>query len=457
MSLIDLEKFNYFSEERLPQRKTLIYGIIVLIGSYIPLDSLLEKFFDIEFRLSIYILLLVIWVLYWLFNKFHLPRNKKGKIGIVIAIYSENEDERQKLKADFISALKKDLQLEGGLEFSEVIFLKNHFAYQIKECNNPKKKLELMNRKVKAHFYVWWDIKKRADGDEGEKYFVSFQGYVVHNPMPQKLSNWISIEFSKALPSEINFLEKRSFKWFETSAKLVHLAAKYIIGLAAFVSNEPLLAFQLHKDLKEKFNSLKPLPINLQEIRNRIPILISEEALKIAQWHYRNNYIDETKEFIHISLRENNNNYGTWLLQAIIDFRVDKNIDKALKSIIKGKEYAQTDIAWRYSEAFIYFRKGNYKKAINICQKIKTQNYINEEANISEVRDFTLEVLSEENNKPQLHFRIGYLAYFKEGNLANAIQDFERFESLSNNSMDILLKKSSVYLKEIKNIMQIKS
>ena len=50
----------------------------------------------------------------------------------MIAIFSENETERKKLKADFISKLKSDFKQEGILSFSEVIFLKNIFQNKSK-------------------------------------------------------------------------------------------------------------------------------------------------------------------------------------------------------------------------------------------------------------------------------------------------------------------------------------
>ena len=235
---MDIEKLLYIAEEKMPQIKILILGLFVILGTITALDNLVVEFANFvgfKIRPFFYPILLILWIGYWAFNKFHLPRNKKNKVGIVIAIYSENESERQKLKADFISKLKKDLQQEGILNFSEVIFLKNHFSNQIKDSENPRTKLETINKKIKAHFYVWGDVKKRPDGDEGEKYFINFQGYVVHKPISQNLSQVISIDFSKVLPKEVNFLEKRSFKGFEASATIVHLAAKYIIGIAAFV------------------------------------------------------------------------------------------------------------------------------------------------------------------------------------------------------------------------------
>lgn len=443
----------------MPQIKTLILGLFVVLGVIAAMNNLVidfANFVGFKIRPFLYPILLILWILYWSFNKFHLPINKKNKVGIVIAIYSENETERQKLKADFISKLKEDLQKEGILNFSNVVFLKNHFSSQIKDSENPRIKLETINKKIKAHFYVWGDVKRRPDGDEGEKYFINFQGYVIHKPISQNLSQAISIDFSKVLPKEVNFLEKRSFKGFEASATIVHLAAKYIIGLAAFVSQDPQLALRLHNGLKDQFNAFRPLPPHLQDIRNRIPLLISDEKLWIAKWHYENNRIDEAKLFLEQSIVENNSNYGAWLLKAIIDFMVDKNIDEAMKSVKKAEQYAKNSFEWRYSKAFLCFWKEDYQNALKTCQKIKQQSYLMEPITLDEVRIFNLNLLSDNKSKVQLYFWIGFLSYFKRNNLVDALQDLENFERLADNTMNELRQKSSAYLLEIKRKMNIK-
>jgi tetratricopeptide (TPR) repeat protein len=456
---MDLEKLNYFTEENLPKIKTLIFGVFFILTVIVTIDGLVTdfaNFIGFKVRPLIYSFLLISWIGYWIFNKFYLPRNKKNKVGIVIAIYSENETERQRLKADFISKIKKDLQQENISNFAEVIFLKNHFSEKIKEADNSRDKIRSINKKIKAHFYVWGDVKKRSDGDNDEKYFINFQGYVIHKPIHQNLSKIISIDFSKVLPKEVNFLEKRSFKGFEASATIVHLAAKYIIGIAAFVSHDPQLALKLHNGLKDQFNAFRPLPPHLQDIRNRIPLLISDEMLWIANWHFKNNRIGETKSFLEKSLSENNNNYGAWLFKAIIDFIVDKNIDEALKSVKKAEQYAKNTFEWRYSKTFLYFWKEDYQNALKLCQKIKQQSYLTEPITLEEVRKFNLNLLSDTNPKTQLYFWIGFLSYFKRNNLGDALQDFENFENSAKTNMSVLKEKSTIYLREIKREMGIK-
>ncbi|MBU1356738.1 MAG: hypothetical protein KJ620_09240, partial [Candidatus Edwardsbacteria bacterium] len=154
--------------------------------------------------------------------------------------------------------------------------------------------------------------------------------------------------------------------------------------------------------------------------------------------------------YLDIAIKNNEKNYSVWLLKAIIDFMVSKNVEESFKSIGKAELYAKNTHEWRYSKAFLYFWIADYPKAIDLCQKIKTQNYINENVTLEEVRAFNLNLLKQPLPKAQLYFWIGYLSYHKVNNLINALQDFEMFEKLADASMYILKNRSSAYLIEIK-------
>ncbi|MFA5829894.1 MAG: hypothetical protein WC843_05390 [Candidatus Gracilibacteria bacterium] len=457
MFLEKMANFNAFLqiiEGKLHTIIALAAGLIFEILFFASIDGFVEKF--IPLRGALYLIFILGWSAFWLFNKSHLPQNnkKKRKVGIVIAIFSENEIERQKLKADFMSKLKEMLSQEKITDFAEIFFLKNHFAEEILESNSSMQKIEEINKKIGAHFYVWGRIKKRPNDEKGEKYFLTFQGYVFHNPITRELSNEIAKDFSAVLPREISFLE-REFRGFEASAKILHLAIKYIVGYAAFVSQNPIIAFRLHDGLREAFNVYRPLPVYLQDIRNKIPILISEETGWIARWHFQNNRLIEAKEFLTRSLYENNKNYSSLLFKAIIDFN-DNRIHDSINSISNAEKYSGGDFTWIYSKAFHCFWQEDYAKVLKLCQKIKNQSHPNEEAICREIREFNLKILETDTSKPQLYFWIGFLSYFKDKNIPQALEDFEKFEQLSNESVALLKNKSSAYLTEIKRQMNLK-
>ncbi|MBU1149292.1 hypothetical protein KKI23_04350, partial [Patescibacteria group bacterium] len=76
----EIEKINYITEENLPKIKILIIGLIIIIGLFSGLDSFLDNFFATNPRLIFYGILILFWILFWLYKRFHLPRNEKGKI-----------------------------------------------------------------------------------------------------------------------------------------------------------------------------------------------------------------------------------------------------------------------------------------------------------------------------------------------------------------------------------------
>jgi hypothetical protein len=97
-----MEKLIYIAENKLPSKKTLLFGIITIIFFFVFVGNFSSQFLSLGVRGIICLSSIVFWILFWICNKYYLPRNKKNKIGVVIAIFSESESERQKLKVDFI-------------------------------------------------------------------------------------------------------------------------------------------------------------------------------------------------------------------------------------------------------------------------------------------------------------------------------------------------------------------
>ena len=438
----------------------LLAGLVSLIILFASVDGFLSQIVSTEIRFISYALLLLVWSSYWMHFKWRLQRNKKNGVGIVIAVFSQNDAERQKLKFDFVSRLKKKLLEEKLMQYTNIIFLKNHISEKIKESENPRPLLEKINRKIKAHFYVWGEIKKRKDGDDKkEKYFFYFQGYVTHSPVPKSVSDSIGQDFSKVLPAQVSFWDDIQMKGFEITADFVHLAIRYIVGVAAFVSRDPFLALELHKGLDKECDKYGSLPL-LQEIRDKTISLLSVENLWISRWEFLTKKKPDNKkvkEQLRLALDYNPKNYGAWLFKAIIDFLVDGDYLKAMKSVEKAKKFSNGQNEWLYSRAFLYFWDEKYARAMKDCKRILQQSYEKEEITLKEVRDFNLNILKDRSDKPQLCFWIGYLSYKKEENLPNALEDFEKFIKKAEKiaSMNLLVSIAKSYLLKIKRKMGI--
>ena len=450
---MDNEYYIKYIESNLYKVSAFIAGIVFILVLSASIDAWLEKLIiNTQIRFSIYGAALLIWACFWLIYKYRLPRNKKGKVGIVVAIHAETDNEEIRLKNDFILKLKENINKGKFSEVINIIVLRNHFSEKLDEISKVLK----LHKNIKGHFYVYGQVKRRSDGEK--KYFLKLEGLVAHRPINIRTQDLLKKEFVSILPKQISFFETFEFKGFEFTADIVYLAARYITGIAAYLSGDPILAHEFHSNLQGEFDKFQPLPPHLQAIKNRIPALLSDEELIIARHYYFKNEAGKLKEWLDKSLKSNPNNYGGWLLKAIVDFfpTLDNNPPAALESIKKAQRYAHATHEWRYSRAFLYFWMENYTEAIRDCKNLKDKSYLNEIITIKEVEDFNIQLLKDHPDKVQLYFWLGYINFIKKRNLPLAYEYFSKFEEKADQTMDLLKQRSSIYLSQIKNEMKLK-
>lgn len=440
--------------------KALILSFIILTFLFLYIHSVIRNDFNYEWYL--YIFLYFTLFIFWLYYRFYFPKNKKGKTGLVVAIYSESREEL-KTKKDFIKELKREINNNNLHNYFNVVEIKNHQAENVKSRDD----IDFLHKKIKGHIYFYGDIKKDFDGEKAKKIFLDINGAVKHMPIPIPVSKDLSFDFRKLLPKEIVFEEYFNLKGCKATAKIVYLTAKYVVGVASYLSGNPFLAYEMHKNLKnelseyrdndelEKVASLDQR--HLKKIKNKVLDNLSNECALISNIYFINKEQEKAIQFLNLSFEYNYNNYDAWLLKAIYDFKIYNNPQEALQSIKKAKKFSNNRFEWQYSFAFLHFWLENYNEAVKTCNKIKRQNYDKEKVTLKEVEEFNLELL-EKYNKPQLYYWLGYLKYKKDENVTKALEYFEKFEDCADpQSMSYLLKKSNTFLQEIKKIMDIKN
>ncbi len=431
---------------------SLVFGIALLVILFALVDNFIGKFFVSNHRLIFYIFIIVFWILFWFWYRFRLPRNIKGKIGLIICVYAETEVEEKRLKNDFIAQLEKNLIAEQLHGLINVIVVKNHIAKKIKNAEYIKK----INRKIKGHFYLFGTVKRRQDGQNS--YFLNLDGAVFHAPLDLKTDNALLRDFLAVLPKQVSFYETFEFRGFQFSSQIVYLAVKYITGIAAYLSGDPSMALRLHKDLQSEFRKLaQTLPPNLEMINKRIPLFISDENLALARFYYMKSDIPNINKYLNEALKNNPNSYGAWALKAIKDFEIDNNPQEALKSMRVARKHSPGSIhEWRYSKAFLEFWLEKYKAALYECDRIAKSSYENEKLTIDDVESFNLKLLASNHFKPQLYFWLGFINYKKKKNLPEALKYFEGFKDHITQDMVLLKERANMYLGEIKQELEIK-
>lgn len=428
----------------------LIFGVVLSIIAFSSVNGFIKEILsDTNTRFLVYVIIILLWVLYWAHYKFCLPKNKKHMVGLVVAIHTESSHEENRLRADLISNLQKSILNEGLGNLINIIVLKNHFCEKIKDARDVYN----MRKKVKGHFYLFGKAKRRKDGEN--KYFLDLDGLVVHTPVDMHTSSALSQDFISVLPKEISFFESMEFKGFRITADIIYLAVKYITGIASYLSGDPNLAIKLHTNLKDEFDKLKPLPPNIQKIKNKVPSLLSDEELFIARSYYIKEDFPNMEKQVSKALEINPNSYGAWLVKAIVDFRFKNDPVEALKSIKMAKRYVKNTGEWRYSQAFLQLWLEKYPDAIRTIDKIIKCSYFHEPITATEVEQFNLKLLKEGKFKPQLYFWLGFINYKKTNNLPKSLEYLEEFEKKCTDEMLPLKNKSTPYLREIKKMMQL--
>lgn len=406
------------------------------------------------YRFSCYGLVLGVTLTFWLIYRFKAPRNEKNKIGVLISVFAEENDVELALKRDFVEELEKNVETQGLSDVINIIVLKNHLAEKVK---NPEQ-IRKFNKKIKAHYCIYGDIKKRPDGTNGEKYYLNLSGYVVHAPIDLNLSRKLGEEMSKALPREISFAENDSFKGFKITSGLVSISVKYIVGIAAFVSWDYSLSYRLHTALLPELENYKGDELwTIEQIKKSTMSLLSDEETMLARIELQKGEFASAKSFLTSAIRRNNSNYGAYLVMAQIAFLHEKDINQSFYFIRKAREVCKGQMQWIYSLAFLFFWNNEFKNALKQCGKISKNYYDYEELTAEEVVQFNLKILELDESKYQLYFWIGFVSYKKLDHLGNALDYFEKYLELAKDdrSQSDVQIRATAYISEIKATLNI--
>jgi tetratricopeptide (TPR) repeat protein len=462
--------FDNYVINKFHKLSALVVCLFISFWLLLSVHVVIKSDFNYEWYLygAIFLIIIVAWLFFrykWPYQKNKVDRKTgKKKTGLVIAISYKNY-EGAKIRNKFINELQRNINDAGLNKYFNVISLLGHHSEKIK--NNED--IEDLHKKVDGHIYFYGDVQKENDGKDIRKYFLNIDGYVKHLPIPIPVSQELAFDFRTVLPKEISFSEFFELRGCRATAKIVYLTTKYVVGAASFLSGNPFLAYEMHKNLVVELNEYQEIDKDdkikdltkfdfkqLKKIKNKLPLIISNETLVISRAYYLNEKYNEAQNFLGIALKNNPNNYGAYVLKAVYDFQLNNNPQESFESIKRAKKNAGNRFEWMYSYAFLKFWFDEYKDAYKVCKKITNLSYPWENITLEEVEYFNLTILEKDKSKPQLYFWIGYLNYRKKKNNPNALIYFEEFLKLADkNKMGDLIKKAETFLSEIKKEMSI--
>jgi hypothetical protein len=391
---------------------------------------------------------LLITTLLWR-NLTSVPKNLKNKVGLIVAIVTENEDEKIRLKHDFIKTFQENINAGNKQEDFYIVEYPEFYSEQITE-NTFKNFMD----KSKAHFIVYGFLKKRLHEGK-EHHFFNLNFAVRHAPIPISVSRKFSEEMTQLAPRKIYFTTENELTGFEITTDWITFITEYIIGVAAFITGDFGFSSKLHMKLYNELEKIKSTLPALKKLKDKNRNKLIESLFqqqRVTYYIYRKTNQEELlgsigKILETIRLIEPKN-YGANISRAILLFVKDRNVDKALNEL-RRVQYKPDD-TWRYSEAFLYAYKRDMDRAIRSYKKAFKSGVVAPHIP-EESEEFIFDVLSVEPEKYQLWFCLGLINFFAKEDFKLAKDDFETFLNLGNDSEFLEQRRlAKEYLKQIK-------
>ena len=231
-----------------------------------------------------------------------------------------------------------------------------------------------------------------------------------------------------AFPRKALIPENQEFLGFELAKDLVGLASRFILGIASFISGNPVSAFDLHHgvwiDLKKKEAEGLGWPQSTQ-LSNRVATVLVMDGLNAANLRFTKKppeYLADMRRYLDVVQEIDPNNYNGHLLKGIYLF-LSRDIESAKKEIKKAE--SSTDAAWRWSLAFLDAYDGRLEAAHKAYQRAFRSPVADDTA--LQVETFIADVLTLEPDKIQLWYCLGMINHLYKLDIESAKMDFSNF------------------------------
>lgn len=451
----------------------LLFFIICVV-----IDPFLEKGIkNFNYRLLVYLIMVLIWLAIWLYQKFSFPANENNKIGILIAINSENSKQKRMLRNDLIEGLK-DAIIDKNLEdLLHLTYVNDYKSQQIKKIllgynavkkqhmnknivnhtlTREYKKYSKFQKRTKFNLIIYGQIIERNDVEN--KYILNIDAIVRHRPLDFNTSNQLVKDFQRIFPREISFFEKMEFQGFKITKELIFFSSRCIIGTAALLSGDPVTAYKLHKDLLPELKLINNFYQQSKDIALWLSNLIITELIQQSRYYH---LIKGDNELARKLLREaeliDNKNYDVLILNSYYSFVIDNDPYKSIEYSKDAKNYSNGNGTWLYNKAFLYMYVNNFKNAYNCYKKIRKSRFHDENLTLTQIIEFNESFYKNCSDFIQSLFILGYLYYFKINNLPLALERFDLFlkQTEGNGAYSFFHYKVISYISEIKKKMGI--
>ena len=389
----------------------------------IPILAILQPIWWVTILALIFVAFIVS-LIWWISRR--PPKTPKNKVGFLVGIACDRDDESKKLREDFVIPLRQ--LIKSGKTGSAFHFMElaQHLARDIIEQDDAQS-ARLQSR---ANFLLFGRVRLRPINGQ-EHHIIDLNGIVSHKPVPDHISQSLAQEFSELFPMKVRISTENDLLSFQFTSEWAAVVAKYIIGIAAACSGDLAYAETLYNDalvqLKQKDQGF---PI-YQKLNKRLPIRISELYEAKAMVAYQAwvvdpmpSQIEEMGTNLQKAVPSRRDTIPSVLiLRAIYVFLKERDARSAMRFLKAIKE--RNNGLWHYNIAFLYGYVGDLRLAIR-HYKEAIKHDVNADV-LSQVEEFMCRALQQEPNKFQICYCLGFFNWKAKGDKLQAKKDLTDF------------------------------
>ena len=407
----------------------LVFLGILLGALYFPLPEGIAV--SIETRGIIGLIVAVVMTaIFWRYQQ--PPTVKKGHVGIITAIKSEDEKTKGRISKDFVATCKKLLEESRANQPFQLIELNDYFS----EMATDNTSADALRMRCRGAFLLFGDTVQRQE--RGKKlYVLRLQGLVCHAPISANNQSILAQEMFAVLPLKKSILEENELSGFEITTIQLAEATKYIIATSALLSHDFELAIALLEELQQAKKRLKK-NVNVKALKKLIELIPRRLAdayrfaslVHFSRWEAsrdENELINSINWRVKYNLLVPADNLELLLIRAIEKFVFNRDIVAAINYIDQCKSKSITNTSWKYSAAFLEAYRNNLDKAKQLYDAaISTESGHDIPF---QVEGFIAWILEIEPQNSQLNFCLGYLNEKFKNDFVSARQNYAKFLS----------------------------
>lgn len=384
-------------------------------------------------------------------RRLRVPKNKTGRIGIVIALKTERVREKVLLESDLVRALNRHLEHSTLTGVCHVV----QFGPRLSSSIESPRAAERYMWRSRSHLIIYGDFVERSI-EGAPNYVLRLHGVVGHRPVPREVSQVLGKDFRAILPNQLIFPQSHEFLGLEATREWLGFVATYVIGVAMLISGDLALAEKFFTTLELELSQHAPKgdsnPI-LSSLKQRVQARmidlrhdeLTERYGKFVKSRQRDHILNGEPSLADLFARSPDDYRGKLQLAILHFFK--GSVENAI-SVLEGVN--NPDATWRFSLAFLYAYDSQIDKALD---QYRRAFYGTTPLNVVlDTEMFISDVLEREPLKIQFYFFRGLLNYKAKPDYKLAKEDFEIFlESDASNEFPKLVELAKKFIAESKS------